>query len=211
MSADRLAAAFTDAVRYAAADNVGENHAAMQKAMLVGNSNWWKEYGRVMRDGQIGISAKRGREIGRQRVGHDALPALVYADYLDEIGHPAARVFRLHHDEERQRIATQMKQRGMFFGESSWPRPDGLGWSIGTSTKNSSHPLWAHVDFQHEKESLPEGVYGYGRVYAPLTLEEAKQLADDHEAFYGPNGFVDEMRQHIARIESPRGRRPRSE
>lgn len=194
--------------RYAAGDEPNDRHRQFQLSVLEGMRNWWRQHGEKTRDGELGISAKRiETEFGGnlQAMG-DALSPLVYADYLDEIGHPAAHVIRLHHDPERQRVTMGTKMRGMFVGPANERQPpDNIGWTFGLSSPQSSpYPIWAHVSFGHyDQAEHPK----YHRFYAPLTLSEASQLADAHEGFYGPNAYAAELRGHVDRLSKAKPRR----
>lgn len=182
------ATAYSSVVRYSRTD-----HHGFQQAILDASSARWKQRPPPRSEYDV----------------FDPTHALVYADYLSEQGHPAEHVFRWWADSERQRLMEAMGQRGMFVGHSAAPvGEDGLSWSLGQGAKTKkfpSHPIIVHVGWSRP---IDGGGTHWGRVYSPVTPDEADALADHIDQHYGEgrHPIAAALRQTAARH---RRRKPR--
>ena len=199
---EEIARQFESVIRYSAGDP--DAHSAFQRAILEASRKLWEQHGKRRRDGGLGMSRKYVEQHFPTGQIEEYLPSAVYADYLEENGDPAHRIARLHLDADEQK-KRKVKLRGMFVGGANWPTTNGLSWAIGRSPMTEkAYPISLHVGFHHD--DLPEWPK-YHSFSSPVTLDEAEQIADHHEQFHGPNGFVDELREEIAKRRNPKRRR----
>lgn len=131
-----------------------------------------------------------------ESAGHDQTAALVYADWLEEHGHPAAAIVRLAMDPERREAGKRVGMRGMFTQPSSAPDIDGIGIStgIGNKTKlNPDHPIWVSADFAEGGR--------HGRFITPVSTREARSLADHIDSVSPDHPVAAELRSHADRFD----------
>jgi hypothetical protein len=131
-----------------------------------------------------------------EMAGHDPVALSVYADMLEEMGHPAATIFQHAADPERQQQGEKVGMSGMFVSPAKAPVDEsGVSLSIGRGRKtkqNPSHPIWLHAGFQVDGK--------YGRVHSVVTPEEAMDIADKVDHFYaGKHPIAAEIRSAAGR------------